>query len=328
MATLEIRRKTNKVWQHFSSDLGTYIVSKMYCKTNGDIFKIVEHGGSQRGEYDFSDVTIYDDVNSGSAETFESAELLMKRLEALSYVGFYYDGEVLPANLISTDASNNITLGTDGNLFSSGGGGGSTDWSDLTNFASLTSATLPLAGTEELAIVQGGETKKVAASNLGGGGASLKTKSYEYHIQYNFAATTDWFNLRYNALGSNRPSPVWEIGNYNGTVLLPSFRGWGDVLMYKQQVENITIRSLRMTNDLKFRVIYYELSAGVIVNEQMITEFTVLQEMVGVNKDIVELSVTPFTMQKNGIITIVAFDNNLACNVANLSIYINTTEVL
>ncbi len=34
----------------------------------------------------------------------------------------------------------------------------------------LISATLPLAGTEEIAIVQGGETKKVAASDLGGGG--------------------------------------------------------------------------------------------------------------------------------------------------------------
>ena len=34
----------------------------------------------------------------------------------------------------------------------------------------LTSANLPLAGTEELAIVQGGETKKVAASDLSGGG--------------------------------------------------------------------------------------------------------------------------------------------------------------
>ena len=36
----------------------------------------------------------------------------------------------------------------------------------------LTSATLPLAGTEELVIVQGGETKKVAASDLSGGGGT------------------------------------------------------------------------------------------------------------------------------------------------------------
>jgi hypothetical protein len=167
MATLEIRRKTNKVWQHVSSDLGTYIVSKMYCKTNGNTFQIVESGGSKRGEYDFSDITIYDDVNSGGAETFASAELLMKRLEALNYVGFYYDGEVVAADLISTDPSNNITLGTDNKLFSSGGSV-STDWSDLTNFNLLTSATTPLAGTEEVAIVQGATTKKVAVSEFGG----------------------------------------------------------------------------------------------------------------------------------------------------------------
>lgn len=36
------------------------------------------------------------------------------------------------------------------------------------NFSSLTSATTPLSGTEEIAIVQGGETKKVAVSEFGG----------------------------------------------------------------------------------------------------------------------------------------------------------------
>lgn len=36
----------------------------------------------------------------------------------------------------------------------------------------LTSATTPLAGTETVPIVQGGVTKKVAVSNLGGGGSS------------------------------------------------------------------------------------------------------------------------------------------------------------
>lgn len=34
----------------------------------------------------------------------------------------------------------------------------------------LNPVTLPLAGTEELAIVQSGETKKIAASDIGGGG--------------------------------------------------------------------------------------------------------------------------------------------------------------
>ena len=42
----------------------------------------------------------------------------------------------------------------------------------------LTSATLPLAGTEEVAIVQGGETKKVAASDLSGGGGTKQNFSF------------------------------------------------------------------------------------------------------------------------------------------------------
>lgn len=116
MATLEIRKKSNKVWQHVSSDLGTYIVSKLYCKTNGNTFKIVEHGGSRRGEYDYSDISVYDIC--GGAETFVTPLLLMQRLEQLGYVGFLYDGEVLPADLISTDASNNLIIGSDGKLFS------------------------------------------------------------------------------------------------------------------------------------------------------------------------------------------------------------------
>ena len=122
MATIEIRKKTSKVWQHVSSDFGTYIVSKMYCKTDGNIFKVTEHGGAKRGEYNISDITIYDDTVSGGAETFATPLLLMKRLEALSYVGFYYDGDVIPADLISTDASNTLILGSDGKLYSAGGG--------------------------------------------------------------------------------------------------------------------------------------------------------------------------------------------------------------
>ena len=48
----------------------------------------------------------------------------------------------------------------------------------------LTSATTPLAGTEEIAIVQGGETKKVAVSDVGGGGSSARSQTY--------TLTRDW----------------------------------------------------------------------------------------------------------------------------------------
>jgi len=66
----------------------------------------------------------------------------------------------------------------------------------------LTSATTPLAGTEEIAIVQSGETKKVAISEVGGGGGgtnkqifhwwggnwSTPTLNIYYYIGYNGGA--------------------------------------------------------------------------------------------------------------------------------------------
>jgi hypothetical protein len=191
MATLQIRKETNKVWKHVPSDALPYIVSKLYIKSDGDFIRVVEQGGSQRGQYNFADVSVYN--IGGSAETFTSAQQLMERLEALNYIGFFYEGEVSPSELISSDVGNSIVLGTDGKLFSAGGGGGSTDWSDLTNFASLTPATTPLAGTEEIAIVQDGETKRVAVSNVGGGGGSKKSFTIEIPVSQTVAASTSWY---------------------------------------------------------------------------------------------------------------------------------------
>lgn len=42
-----------------------------------------------------------------------------------------------------------------------------------TKISALPEATLPLAGTEQLPVVQGGETRRVPASALGGGGGGL-----------------------------------------------------------------------------------------------------------------------------------------------------------
>jgi hypothetical protein len=123
MATLQIRKETNKVWRHVPSDALPYIVSKLYIKSDGDLIRVVEQGGSQRGQYNFTDVSVYN--IGGGAETFGSAQQLMERLEALNYIGFFYEGEVSPSELISSDVDNAIELGTDGKLFApiSGGGG-------------------------------------------------------------------------------------------------------------------------------------------------------------------------------------------------------------
>lgn len=117
MATLKIKKKTSKIWVHEPSDINIFILSKFYIKSDGDYIQIVEQGGVQRAKYIFSDVEVYD--IGGIAETFTSVELLMKRLEALNYTGFFYDGEVIPATLISSDLNNGIVLGSDGKLYSS-----------------------------------------------------------------------------------------------------------------------------------------------------------------------------------------------------------------
>lgn len=88
METLQIRKKAVKTWWHIPSDQKEYAVSKLYCKFNGEWFRVVEQGGRQRGEYHYSQITVFDDTQGGSAETFASPLALFLRLEALEYVGF------------------------------------------------------------------------------------------------------------------------------------------------------------------------------------------------------------------------------------------------
>lgn len=97
---LEIRKITDRVWKHVPSDGNEFIFSKLYCKCVGEKFRVVEYGGSILKEYDVTYVSIYD--IGGSEETFETANELMQRLEALGYIGFFYDGEVAPKYKVYT----------------------------------------------------------------------------------------------------------------------------------------------------------------------------------------------------------------------------------
>jgi hypothetical protein len=117
MIKLQIRKKTARVWQHFITDGENFILSKCYCKTNGDKFRVVEDGGTAKKEYLFSEIEVYDDLSGGSAETFTSSLQLMNRLSALNYVGFSKDGDVITADLISSDSSNALIEGADGKLY-------------------------------------------------------------------------------------------------------------------------------------------------------------------------------------------------------------------
>ncbi len=110
MATLQIRKKTTKVWSHVISDGDTFILSKMYCKTDGDTFKIVEQSGSNRREYNYNNITVYDDTDAGTPETFTTSQALMLRLSALNYVGFNGEGTLPTSYIQDITAGTNVTI--------------------------------------------------------------------------------------------------------------------------------------------------------------------------------------------------------------------------
>ena len=110
MATLQIRKKSLKTWLHVPSDADNFILSKFYCKTDAGTFKIVEESGSNRREYSYTDITVYDDTDIGTAETFASAQTLMLRLEVLKYTGFNRDGDIPTSYIESVIAGTNVTI--------------------------------------------------------------------------------------------------------------------------------------------------------------------------------------------------------------------------
>ena len=137
MATLQIRKKAEKVFIHVPSDQAEFIISKFYISIDGLEFQVVEQGQSKRNKYLLSDITVYDDTVGGSAETFTTIEELSERLVALKYNGFYNENESLFnafTDLVDTPSSyagqggKVVAVKSDasGLEFITGGGGGST----------------------------------------------------------------------------------------------------------------------------------------------------------------------------------------------------------
>lgn len=129
MNTLIIRKKSLKTWLHTDSILGDFIISKFYFNSTNLTFQIVEQGQSKRIIYNISDITLYNTIDGGGAETFATISELSLRLEELNYPAFQYDGQITSiANLI--EEGTNITITGDGTLLSpyvinaTGGAGG------------------------------------------------------------------------------------------------------------------------------------------------------------------------------------------------------------
>jgi hypothetical protein len=87
MKFIEIRKKSENTWLHIS-DTGSFLISKFYFKLDNNTFQITERGGVKRHIYKISEISVFDDINGGSAEFFTNQVQLYERLLFLRYSGF------------------------------------------------------------------------------------------------------------------------------------------------------------------------------------------------------------------------------------------------
>ena len=139
---LKLTKKGDKYWLFEDSEIGLFSPSKFTINLLNNDITIVYENGLKSKTYNVIDCEIYD-LGSLVPFTTSSGNDFMAKLEELNCPCFQKNENI---------------------YYISGG-----SWSELTDFDLLPDATTPLAGTEEIPIVQSGVTKKVAVSEIGGG---------------------------------------------------------------------------------------------------------------------------------------------------------------
>lgn len=127
---LEIRKTGNKNFTHISEPYKPYIASDLTIIFDGNIGFLRSVSGRiifERNGWNYTQIRIYDETNGGAEESFPTTSALVQRLINLGYPAYYTDGEIIITNLISNDAGNSLTIGSDGLLFASASGGASVD---------------------------------------------------------------------------------------------------------------------------------------------------------------------------------------------------------
>ena len=134
---LELRKKGNKHWLLIDEEIGEFTPSKFTINRLNNVINIVYFNNLKSKEYNVSDCYIFD-IDDTSGFNTSNGVAFMDKLEELNCPCFQKDVN---------------------NFYISGG-----SWSELTDFDSLPDADLPLLGTEQIAIIQDGETKKLDLS--------------------------------------------------------------------------------------------------------------------------------------------------------------------
>jgi len=226
MSLLTIRKKSLKTWLHTDSVLGNFIISKFYFNADGLNFQIVEQGQSKRVIYSINDITLYDDTNSGTAETFSTILALSLRLEELSYPAFFIDGQITSiSNLI--EAGDNVTITGDGTaespyVINSTGGGGSATLQDVTDEGNTTTNDIGVnrIGINDQAY---GDFGYIALSDdvwsLRDGSGIIRVQFNNGLISTRNKISGKWSNINNTLLTVDRN---YELPNQSGTIALLS----------------------------------------------------------------------------------------------------------
>lgn len=204
MATLQIKKKSLRTWEHIDSQLGMFILSKFEFSTGTETFQVVEANGAKRRIYNISDIEVFD--IGGTAETFGTVTQLSLRLEELKYPGFYRDGDFIfgvdPNRVVISDAIGNLQ-GADVAFYP--------DLTELSFVKGVTTNIQTQLNGKQATLVSGTNIKTVNGNSLlGAGDISTETTITTKLITSAdlTAQTLDGFLTYANAL-----SPVLVIGS-------------------------------------------------------------------------------------------------------------------
>ncbi|QHB38827.1 minor tail protein [Flavobacterium phage vB_FspS_hemulen6-1] len=237
---LKLTKKGDKYWLFEDSEIGLFSPSKFTINLLNNVITIVYENGLKSKTYNVIDCEIYD-LGSLVPFTTSSGDDFMAKLEELNCPCF--------------QKNENIYIG------------GSGTWSDLTDFNSLTDATTPLSGTEEIPIVQSGVTKKVAVSEIGGG-ATLKVIAQNLTDSVAVTGTTSNTTVETYTI----PANTFIVGD---TIILKSRvikTGVNGVVSQRPNIAGIEMfaQSSPATN------LYHQIERQLIVKSETITEEIVL----------------------------------------------------
>jgi len=149
MSNLSIRKKSLNTWLHTDSVFGDFIISKFYFNSFEAKFQIVEEGNTRLEQYLIANITLYDDTDGGTPETFSTITELSLRLEELQYPAFDRSGGTVSISGL-IEAGTNVTITGSGTtsdpyvINSSGGGGSTPNFQEVTDVAPVGETTNPI----------------------------------------------------------------------------------------------------------------------------------------------------------------------------------------